>query len=169
VSPVGHPVVIERGRPGYYSYGLFEAPAAPDNFHIAHRWVRITDDALNVTYPGGDPWAYLYLLQGSINPVIERSTRDFSMYDRIRVEMKRDPATECADLYLEIKDIEDAEKGGLRNIPLSLTPEWQTYTYDLSEFVEADRTQLNVVAGFLFDSDEPCSISIRDVRYLKPA
>lgn len=168
-AAAGHPVVLERGRPGYHSYGLFEAPAAPDNFHIAHRYVQVQEDALDVTYPGGDPWAYLFLLQGPISPVVERFARDFSMYDRIRVELKRDPATACADLYLEIKDIEDAEKGGLQSIPLVLTPEWQTYTYDLSEFAEADLTRLNVVAGFLFGSDEPCSISIRNVQYTEPA
>jgi hypothetical protein len=39
---------------------------------------------------------------------------------------------------------------------------------DLDEFVEADLTRLNVVAGFLFASPQPCSFSIRDVRYLKP-
>jgi hypothetical protein len=86
----------------------------------------------------------------------------------MRLELKRDANTECSDLSLEIKDIEDAEKGGLRNVPLALTPEWQTYTVNLDEFVEADLTRLNVVAGFLFDSPQPCSFSIRDVRYLEP-
>jgi hypothetical protein len=27
-SPTGHPILIEAGRPGYHSYGIFTAPAA---------------------------------------------------------------------------------------------------------------------------------------------
>lgn len=167
-STVGHPVLLEDGLVGLHSYGLFEAPAvSSDHFHIAHKYVWIEHDALQVQYPGGDDWAYLYILHGPIVPVVERYSNDYSMYDRIRLELKRDAATECADLKLEIKDIEDAEKGGLRNVPLSLTPEWDTYTVDLVEFVEADLTRLNVVAGFLFESAAPCRISIRDIRYLR--
>lgn len=168
-STVGHPVLLEDGLLGLHSYGLFEAPAnSSDNFHMVYRYVWIEDDALQVQYPGGDDWAYLYILHGSIVPVVERFPNDYSMYDRISLELKRDSATECADLIFEIKDIDDAEKGGLRNIPLRLTPEWATYTFDLAGFVEADLTRLNVVAGFLFGSASPCGISIRDVRYLRP-
>jgi hypothetical protein len=168
-SPVGHRQVIDAGRPGYHSYGLFEAPGSSyDNFNAAYTNLWIEDDALEVRYPGGDAWAYLYVLQGPIESVVERFTKDYSMYDRIRLELKRDSATACTELRLEIKDVEDAEKGGLRSVPLALTPNWATYTFDLAEFVEADLTQLNVVSGFLFDGAEPCNFSIRDVRYLNP-
>ncbi len=86
----------------------------------------------------------------------------------MRLELKRAPNTGCSDFRLEKKDIEDAEKGGLRSVPLALPPEWKTYTIKLDEFVEADVTRLNVVAGFLFASPQPCSFSIRDVRYPEP-
>ena len=86
----------------------------------------------------------------------------------MRLKLKREANTECSDLRLEIKDIDDAEKGGLRSVPLNLTPEWQTYTVNIDEFIEADLTRLNVVAGFLFDSPQPCSFAIRDIRYVKP-
>ncbi|MDX1571265.1 MAG: DUF6090 family protein [Xanthomonadales bacterium] len=167
-SPIGHPVIIEAGRPGYHSYGLFDAPADDfDHFATVHTHLKIEDDALHVLYPGGDPWAYLYLLRSPIGAVVERFTKDYSVYDRIRLELKRDPATECPSLHLEIKDVEDAEKGGLKSVKLDLTPDWATYTFELTEFPDADLTRLNVVAGFLLAS-EPCSFSIRDVRYLRP-
>ncbi len=111
---------------------------------------------------------YLYFKYGEIDGIAERIVNDYSGYDRIRLELKRDNTTECSDLQLEIKDIDDAEKGGLKSVPLILTPEWKTYTVDLAEFVEADLTRLNVIAGFLFGSPQPCSISIRDIRYLIP-
>ena len=170
-SGIGHPVLIEAGRPGYHSYGIFTAPAAlgeQTTFDLVYSNIWIGDDALNVRYAGGQPWAYLYVKYGAIDILFERFSNDYSGYDRIRLELKRDASTECSDLHLEIKDIDDAEKGGLQSVPLALTPDWQVYTYKLDTFVEADLTRLNVVAGFLFDSPLPCSFSIRDVRYLKP-
>jgi hypothetical protein len=56
----------------------------------------------------------------------------------------------------------------LQRVPLTLTPDWQIYTVELDRFIEADLTRLNVVAGFLVESPQPCSFSIRDIRYLKP-
>jgi hypothetical protein len=168
---IGHPVLIEAGRPGYHSYGVFTAPAARGNHNLfdqVYTNVWIDDDALNVRYVGGQPWAYLYVKYGPIDILFERFSSDYSRYDRIRLELKREANTECSALRFEIKDIDDAEKGELRSVPLALSPEWQTYTFNLDEFVEADLTRLNVVAGFLFASPQPCSISIRDVRYLQP-
>jgi len=167
-SLVGHPVLIEAGRPGYHSYGVFTAPTNSSLQHV-YNSLWIADDALNVRYGGGEPWAYLYFKHGPIEIVVERSAKDYSVYDRMRLELKREANTECPELRLEIKDIDDAEKGGLRSVPLALTPEWQTYTVDLAEFVEADLTRLNVVAGFLFTGPQPCDMAIRDIRYLKPA
>ena len=170
-STIGHPVLIEAGKPGYHSYGVFTAPTGSgddDHFDQVYKNIWIDNDALNVRYAGGQPWAYLYLKYGPIDIRFERVASDYSGYDRIRLELKRNANTECSDLRLEIKDIEDAEKGGLRSVPLALAPEWQTYTVGLDEFVEADLTRLNVVAGFLLESPQPCSFSIRDVRYLEP-
>jgi len=170
-SPTGHPILIEAGRPGYHSYGIFTAPTTAGDhgsFDIVYNNIWIEDDALNVRYAGGQPWAYLYIKYGVIDIRVERLSNDYSGYDRIRLELKREASTACSALHLEIKDIDDYGKGGLRNVPLALTPEWQTYTVDLAEFVEADLTRLNIVAGFLFESPQPCGISIRDVRYLKP-
>ena len=170
-SPTGHPVLIENGRPEYHSYGVFTAPAGIGDFggfdHV-YDVIWIDDKALNIRYAGGQPWAYLYIKYGAIDIVFERFSNDYSDYDRMRLELKREASTECADLHLEIKDIDDSEKGGLRSVPLTLTPEWQIYTVNLDEFIEADLTRLNVVAGFLLASPEPCSFSIRDVRYLRP-
>lgn len=171
-SPVGHPILIEAGKPGYHSYGVFTAPTTDGDYNAfdhVYTSIWLDDDALNVRYAGGQPWVYLYLKYGAIDILFERFSSDYSVYDRMRLELKRQANTDCSDLRLEIKDIDDAERGDLRYVPLVLTPEWQTYTVDLDEFVEADLTRLNVVAGFLLASPQPCSFSIRDVRYLKPA
>lgn len=165
-SNTGHPVLIERGRPGYHSYGVFTAPNKNMDWDHVYNRVWLDDEALNIQYPGGMPWAYLYVKVGPVDVVFERYTKDYSMYDKIRLELKRDISTECTTLKLEIKDVDDAFAEGLRSIPLVLTPQWQTYTFELAEFEEADLTRMNVVAGFLYGGDEPCRIAIRDVRYL---
>jgi hypothetical protein len=133
-SSIGHPILIEAGRPGYHSYGIFTAPSPSQGLDHVYNRIWIEDDALNARYTGGQPWAYLYIKVGFIEIVVERFSKDYSGYDRIRLELKREANTECSDLSLEIKDIDDATKGGLRNVPLALTPEWQTYTVDLAEF-----------------------------------
>jgi hypothetical protein len=170
-SAIGHPILIETGRPGYHSYGVFTAAAGREDnnaFDLVYNNFWISDDALNVRYAGGQPWVYLYFKYGAIDIIFERFSNDYSGYDRMRLELKRDADTECSDLQLEIKDIDDAEKGGLQRVPLTLTPDWQIYTVELDRFIEADLTRLNVVAGFLVESPQPCSFSIRDIRYLKP-
>ena len=82
--------------------------------------LRIDDNALNVRYTGGQPWAYLYFKFGPIDILFEKFASDYSGYDRMRLELKRAANTECSDLHLEIKDIDDAEKWGLRSVPLAL-------------------------------------------------
>lgn len=167
-SPFGYPTLIEGGRPEYHSYGAFTAPAQSSALVHVYNSVWLDDDALNVRYTGGQPWAYFYVQYGSPDIRVVRIANDYSAYNRLRLELKRDAGTQCSALRLEIKDIDDAEKGGLRNVLLALTPEWQTYTVDLAEFADADLTRLSIVAGFLFESPEPCSIAIRDIRYLRP-
>ena len=165
---IGYPALIQNGRPEYHSYGYFTAPVNSFGWDMVYNRVWMEDNALHVSYPGNMPWAYFLVKVGTIDIVFERLIADYSMYDRLRVEMKRDENTACPDLRLEIKDREDAFKGGLRSFPLELTPEWKSHTVALAEFVEADLTSLNVVAGFLYSSMAPCTISIRDIRYLRP-
>jgi Family of unknown function (DUF6090) len=167
-ATTGHPILHENGRPNYHSYGIFTAPINNFDWDIVYDRVWIRDDALHINFPGDMPWAYLYWKVGPIDIVFQRYSKDYSMYDRIRIEIKRDEKTECANIQLEIKDIDNAEKGELASIGLDLTPQWQTFTFDLAEFVEADLTRLNVVAGLLYSDNAVCNVSVRDIRYLTP-
>lgn len=167
-SDAGYPILIQNGRPEYHSYGYFTAPAESFGWDMVYNRVWIDDSALHVSYPGNMPWAYFYVKVGTIDIVFERYTADYSIYDRLHLEMKRDEHTVCSGLQLEVKDREGAFKSGLQSVPLELTPEWSSRTVALAEFVDADLTSLNVVAGFLYSSMAPCLISIRNVRYLRP-
>jgi hypothetical protein len=167
-ATTGHPILHENGRPNYHSYGIFTAPLSTFYWNLVYNRVWINDDALHINFPGDMPWAYLYWKVGPIDIVFQRYSRDYSMYDRIRIEIKRDEHTECSNIRLEIKDIDNADKGELTSIRLALTPQWQTLTFDLAEFVEADLTRLNVVAGLLYLDNAACNVSVRDIRYLTP-
>ena len=159
-----NPSVVANGRPGYHSYGIFTAPTGSPNFQFQYTHVQIAGDALHVSYDGGSPWVYLYFRAGPIEITVDRESRDFSSFEKITLDLKREPETACASLVLEIKDIEDAERGDLASVPLPLTTDWQTYTVDLSQFVEADLSNLHVAAGFLM-LDDACHFSIRSIQY----
>jgi hypothetical protein len=123
------------------------------------------NDNLRVNYRGGDDWALLYALVGSIEILVEKRTLDYSRFDRIQRELKRHAG--CENLRLILKDVKDADDGSRADVQLELTDDWETIEYDLSLFEDANLEKLNVVTGFLLDAS-PCSFSIRDVSYLEP-
>ena len=118
-----------------------------------------------MNYRGGDNWAFLYVTAGPIEISVKKHALDYSRFDRIRLELKRNSG--CEDLRLVLKDAEDADDGSQRDVKLELADEWATYDYPLSLFADAELTQLNVVTGFLMFNDA-CSFSVRDVTYLEP-
>lgn len=159
-----HAAIVENGLPSYHSYAPFTAPSDSLNLGLVYTNVQIADDAMHVRYPGGSPWVYLYYRVGPAEITVDRLSKDFSRFTQIELELKREPETACSSLVLEIKDIEDAERGDLASVPLPLTADWQTYRIELSQFVEADLSDLHVAAGFLM-RDDPCNFSIRSIRY----
>ena len=66
-----------------------------------------------------------------------------------------------------MKDAEDPDDGSEAKIKLELTDDWTTHEYELSRFVDADLSMLNIPSGFLMDAS-PCSFSIREIRFLEP-
>jgi hypothetical protein len=163
----GFPVLIEEGVPALHSLGLFSAPTCPDSwtcFGTSGGMVQLLDDALVFDYAGGQPWAFIYLEVGPIDVHFDNYEKDYSDYDRIRVELRR--ADACPAVELVVKDVADPEDGTETRVRIEPSTEWTTYTYDLDRFETADRTRLNVF-GFLFGED-PCELAVRDMRLLRP-
>lgn len=163
-SPLGPARVIHNGRFEAHSLGLFDAPTQ-GIFGNRVGDVILGKDALTFNYRGGDDWAFVYLIAGPIEINIGRYSLDYSRFDRIRLELKRNSG--CEDLRLVLKDKDDANDGSQANIKLELLDEWATYEYELSRFIDADLARLNVVTGFLMNN-QPCSFSVQDVVYLEP-
>ena len=158
------PRVFNDGRFEAHSLGLFRAPTTAA-FGQRVGDLQLEDDHLAVNYRGGDNWAFLYVTAGPIEVSVGKHALDYSRFDRIRLELKRNLG--CEDLRLVLKDAEDPDDGSQTDVLLELSDDWATYDYPLSLFTDADLTQLNVVTGFLM-LGEPCSLSVRDVTYLEP-
>lgn len=163
-SEIGPARVFDDGVFEAHSLGIFRAPdTAMFGQHVGD--FRLEDDHFTVNYRGGDDWAFLYVAAGPIEISVEKHALDYSRFDRIRLELRRNAG--CEDLRLVLKDAEDPDDGSQANVKLELSDDWATYEYPLSAFANADLAQLNVVAGFLvFES--ACSFSIRDVTFLEP-
>ncbi len=117
------------------------------------------EDSLHVNYPGGADWAGLFfVVRGSSN---QRPSQDFSMYDKLVLELKGDAGDEIIDVNL--KDRDDPDDGTQTNIELQLTDQWKRYEIDLTAFETADLKKLNLLA-FLFYK-EPQSFSVRTIRF----
>ena len=124
---------------------------------------------MDIYYPGldkliGPDWGAIYIYSGRPAPSHMRSSKDFSDFTRISLEMKGHQGGER--FYLHIKDRHDPDDGSQTNIPVRLTDVWQTYEFELAEFESADLESLYVVAGFLFlEEREPVSFSVRNIVY----
>jgi hypothetical protein len=160
----GPPAAIVGGRVEAHTLGLFTAPA-PGLLRSRVEYMRLDQDYLNVSYPGGEPWQFLFLRPGTLDITVRRPSLDYSPFDRIRLELRR--YSGCDDLRLVLKDAKDADDGSQANVRLELSDQWKVYDYDLSRFSDADLAELHVVTGFLMD-EAPCSFAIRDVRFLQP-
>ena len=156
--------IFYKGRFEAHSLGLFDAPIDGTFGDHVDDFV-LGEDHLLLNYRGGDEWAFVYVLPGPVEPNLAEFSLDFSRFDRIRLELKRNSG--CEDLRLVLKDAEDADDGSQANVRLELSNEWATYDYPLALFADANLARLNVVTGFLM-FEEACSFAVRDVTYLEP-
>lgn len=163
----GFPLIFEQGLPALHSLGVFTAPSCPPEERCfgMEGDVVLSGDALVLDYRGGQPWAFFYAYVGPIDIHTERYATDFSAYDRIQLELRRDGA--CAGVEVVLKDVDDPDDGTERRVPLKPDTEWTTYTLGLDQFPDADPARLSVVTGFLFNQNA-CRLAVRSVRYLEP-
>ena len=163
-SPLGPASVFDDGRFEAHSLGMFDAPPQ-GTFGNRVGDVILDDDSITLSYRGGDDWAFVYATSGPIEINVGKYSLDYSRYDRIRLQLRRNSG--CEDLRLVLKDVDDPDDGTEANVRLELSNEWTTYDYPLSLFANANLARLHVVTGFLM-FEEACSFSVRDVTYLEP-
>ena len=176
---VGYAHVLEEGRLAWHSLDIDwypspgnENPANNGTFAQDINAVRFSGGRLDIAYPGvahlgGPDWAAIVIKEAGPSPSVTREYRDYSGFNRLRLEMKGEKGGE--EFSVHLKDSEDPDDGTQTDIPVTLTDDWQTYDFELSEFETADLTRLYVVTGFLFYlQPEPASFSVRNITFLKP-
>ncbi|MBT8068733.1 MAG: hypothetical protein KJO09_15930 [Gammaproteobacteria bacterium] len=119
-------------------------------------------DSLHIDYLGGVEWAGIWF--GSGVSSMNYWSRDYSMFDKLVLEIKGAAGGEILNLNLEDKD--DPLDGTSTKVSLQLTNEWQTFEIDLAEFETADLSILSVPLGFVFDEDA-VSFAVRTAKYVK--
>lgn len=167
----GNPDVIRNGVVSWghywvgqaYQYYVDDQYVSPSP-HFDHNMIRQANDAVEVTYNGGLPWAAIYFSVPATFGTYGRGSRDFSRFGKLILEARGSIGGEV--LLLNMKDKDDPDDGSQSNIEVVLGDEWQTFEFDLAEFDNADLTSLNLVMSFLFiGQEEPVSFAIRTARF----
>lgn len=170
---VGQPSLIVDGQVSWHSYYLansdandpkvsYEASAAELQSPFDLNSFQRIDDRLQINYQGGAAWAGIWFVAG--NSISDRRSADYSMYDKLVLEVKGNAGGEQISINLEDRD--DPADGTSTKFELQLSDRWQTYEIDLAEFETADLSILTIPLGFVF-FEEPVSFSVRTARLVK--
>lgn len=125
-------------------------------------WLSADKVQLNIDYPANQTWGSVFLFV-STSGLTEKSTKDYSTYRKIVLELKGAKGNE--QLEFGLKDNEDPDDGSEKRVPLTLDSQWQQYEFELSDFSTADLGDLFTVALFAFEGEEPASISVRKIQF----
>ncbi|GAA4280369.1 DUF6090 family protein [Gaetbulibacter aestuarii] len=95
-----------------------------------------------------------------------RPSKDFTAYKKIQVELKGKTGGE--KLELALKDKYDPDDGTESRVPLTLSKDWQTYTFDLQkDFPKANLKHLYQLAGFVVQDPKGMTLKIKNIQFLK--
>lgn len=168
---VGNPNVIVNGRlsVGSYRMGLVSQtsildPFGPVRADFNYQSARQSEDALHLSYFGNEPWAAFWFATRNLSNLYGRNAADFSRYNQLVLEMKGESGGEV--ILVNLKDMDDPDDGSQTNVEVTLTEDWQTYKFELSDFDNADLEKLSVLS-FLILQEEPLSFSIKTARFVE--
>jgi hypothetical protein len=170
----GNPIILQQGHVFLNYLDLFLPDStsggtmgSAENADLAGGWnyqaLQRVDESLRVFYPGNAQWASLSLSVRDLDDSASRAGLDYSMYEKLQLEIKgvRDGET----ILVNLKDSDDPDDGSQTNVELSLSTEWQTYEINLDRFHNADLQKLHVVLAFLF-FDRPQTFFIRSAKFI---
>lgn len=167
----GDPDVIINGRivDGSYYHGVMSEsgvvnPSSDVRTDFDYRSARYSADALHLSYYGNEPWVVFFFVPRNLSSLEARPAADFSRYNQLVLEMKGESGGEV--ILVNLKDMDDPDDGSQTNVEVTLTEFWQTYTFDLSGFDNADLEKLTVLS-FLIVQEEPLSFAIKTARFVE--
>ena len=126
---------------------------------------EVNEDYLEFNIKPDLNWAAAMFVVDSLG-FNNRPTKDFTAYKKIKVELKGINGGEKVELAL--KDKYDPDDGTESRVLLTLSKDWQTYTFDLQkDFPNADLKYLYQLAGFVVQDPKGLTLHVRNIRFLK--
>ena len=123
------------------------------------------EDYIGFTIHPNLDWAAAMFVVDTLG-MYNRASKDFSDFKSIQLELKGEHGDEM--IQLGLKDKFDPDDGTESRVDLQLTPNWETYTFDLRKnFPTADLKYLNMLAGFVAMNTKEMKFYIKNIRYLK--
>ena len=123
------------------------------------------EDYIGFTINPNLEWAAAMFVVDTLG-MYNKAGKNFSDFKSIQLELKGERGDE--KLQLAIKDKFDPDDGTESRVDLQLTPNWETYTFDLRKsFPTADLKNLNMLAGFVAMNTKDIKFYIKNIRFLK--
>ncbi|MBC3759798.1 hypothetical protein H7U19_15400 [Hyunsoonleella sp. SJ7] len=88
---------------------------------------------------------------------------DFSKYSTLTLEMKGETGGETFEVTM--KDIIDPPDGSEKRALVTLTDQWQTYTFNLNEFETADKSMIQVPLAIVFQGPKGMTIHVKTIKF----
>ena len=136
-----------------------------DTSNQRRKWLeKKSDNSMCMTYPPGQSWGAVFIVYGGLKPLGDRSGIDLSNYKTLAIQMKGQNGGE--EVNIGLKDKKDPDNGSETKITQTLTSEYKTYTFPLSDFSTADLKNLYVVTEFVFEPGTPSqTVCFRNVEF----
>ena len=106
-------------------------------------------------------WSATLITIGALNGRI--SYMDFSKYSTLTLEMKGKNGGERFEVTM--KDIIDPTDGSEKRASVTLTDQWQTYKFKLSEFETADKSMIHVPLALVFYGPKGMTVNIKTILF----
>jgi hypothetical protein len=149
--------VIFDGRLSFgYGMGLNTSEGLTD-------WIAVLGDSVRMAYPGGQQWGAVFITFGGDPVDPPRPSIDLSHCNKLEVELRGENGGEI--VAIGIKDNTDPDDGSEVRKIIHCQAGWVTYQFDLSDFTNADKTRLYVVAEFVFDGTDGRTVYFRRIQY----
>jgi hypothetical protein len=153
-----HAIYVGTGLSSGYDMGVDTSSGRSD-------WVTNMGGYMRMAYPGDQDWGAVFITVGEPKDP-PRPGQDLSHCQTLSLELRGEVGGE--QVWIGLKDNTDRDDGSETKIWVhSLSREWQTYLFSLSDFDTADVKRLYVVIEFVFEPGTPAeTIDFRNVQYL---
>ncbi len=126
-------------------------------------WLTVENGEICMAYPSGQSWGAVFITVGKVKPP-PRPGKDFSSNSQLSLELQGQSGGESVSIG--IKDNSQPDDGTETKVLVSsLSTDWKTFTFPLSQFSGADLSNLYVVIEFVF-ADTPETVCARNIQYL---